>query len=197
MLLIKIALIVLSSILSILVLLGIPGTWGIVLLSSIYAYFADFVPIGTDKRVLIILASMAGVAELLEILVSLLGSRKRKVAKATLIASIICGIIGSLFLSLPVPLVGSFVGLLVGTFCGAFFYEGLTGASSQKPAPEKALQTQAEPVLSAENHLSIEERGWGLAFKIALAVLVSRVIASFLKTAIAVAMAVYLAFRLF
>ncbi len=70
-------------------------------------------------------------------------------------------------IGVPVFLIGSLLGLLLGTFLGAFLYE-----------------------------IFITKKLW-IALRSALAVFFSRLVASFLKTAIGVGMGIYLGYRLF
>jgi uncharacterized protein len=84
--------------------------------------------------------------------------------------AIISSVVGGLIgaiIGVPVFLIGSLLGLLLGVFLGALIYE-------------LAMTKQI-----------------GLALKAALAVFFSRMVASFIKTCIAVGMGVYLGFKIF
>src|SRR5262249_4050689 len=84
--------------------------------------------------------------------------------------AIISSVVGGLIgavIGVPVFLIGSLLGLLLGAFLGAFIYE------------------------------LIMTKQIGLALKSALAVFFSRMVASFIKTCIAVGMGIYLGFKIF
>ena len=84
--------------------------------------------------------------------------------------AIICSVVGGLIgaiVGVPVFLIGSLLGLLLGAFLGALIYE------------------------------LIATKEVGPALKAALAVFFSRMVASFLKTCIALGMGIYLVFKLF
>ncbi len=84
--------------------------------------------------------------------------------------ALIASIIGGLIgavVGVPVFLIGSLLGLLLGVFLGALVYEFLV------------------------------EKDFSKALKAALAVFFSRLVASFMKTCLALGMFVYLCFRLF
>jgi uncharacterized protein YqgC (DUF456 family) len=84
--------------------------------------------------------------------------------------AIIASILGGLigaFVGVPVFLIGSLLGLLLGVFLGAFLYEWIT------------------------------TRKLRVAFGSALAVFFSRIVATFVKTSIALGMGIYLGFKVF
>ena len=64
---------------------------------------------------------MAGLGELIELGVRIVGSRKSKVPNGAIVAAIIGGLIGAI-IGVPVFLIGSLLGLLLGVFFGAFLY---------------------------------------------------------------------------
>jgi len=84
--------------------------------------------------------------------------------------ALIASIVGGLVgavIGVPVFLIGSLLGLLLGVFLGALIYEFLV------------------------------EKDFAKALKAALAVFFSRLVASFMKTSLALGMFIYLCFRLF
>jgi uncharacterized protein YqgC (DUF456 family) len=83
--------------------------------------------------------------------------------------AIIASFVGGILgaiIGVPVFLIGSLLGLLLGVFLGALIYE-----------------------------LAVT-KDWGVALKSAIAVFFSRLVASFMKTCIAVAMGIYLGFKI-
>lgn len=106
----------------ILVPLGFPGTWVIVLCAFFYSIFTDFQAGRSDFWPLFFVILMAVVAELLEFGIGILASKRTKVSNGAIVASIIGGLFGTM-IGLPIFIIGSFLGLLLGTFLGAFVYE--------------------------------------------------------------------------
>lgn len=148
----------------VLVTLSFPGTWVIVAAAFVYSLLANFQ--SPDWQVLLLLVVVAAVAELIEFLVGVLGSRKMQVPTGAIVASVIGGIIG-VIVGVPIIIVGPLIGLLLGVFLGAFLYSLITGK-----APRQSLQ-------------------------FALHTTFSRALAIFVKTFIAIGMALYLGFQIF
>ncbi len=108
-------------------------------------------------------------AFLAEILEFLVGALGAKAAHVST-GAVIASVLGGLvgaLVGVPVFLMGSFLGLLLGAFLGAFLFE-----------------------LFMTRHFK-------LATQAAIAVFFSRMVASFLKTCIALGMATYLSYKLF
>lgn len=110
---------------------------------------------------------MAILAEILEFFVGTWGGKMLIEVSTGAIVSSIIGGLLGAFIGVPIFLIGSFLGLLLGAFLGALIYEWI--------------------------HL----KSFSVAMKAATAVFFSRMVASFLKTCIAVAMASYLSYKLF
>ncbi|MDO8520316.1 MAG: DUF456 domain-containing protein [Deltaproteobacteria bacterium] len=106
----------------VLVPLGLPGTWLIVSIAFLYSLFRDFQMGRNDFWVLLVVIFLALLAELLELGIGVIGSRKLKVSNGAIIASIAGGIIGAI-IGVPVLLIGGLIGLFIGVFAGAFIYE--------------------------------------------------------------------------
>lgn len=112
-------------------LVGAPGNWLMILAVAIYAYF---VPpqwrVGIAWSTVLLLAVMAAVGELIELLASAYGAAKvggsKRGAALSLLGSIIGGLAG-VFIALPVPVVGPIIGALlfasVGALAGAMLGE--------------------------------------------------------------------------
>ncbi len=145
---------------------GLPGVWLIVASSILYSFFYDYAPGVSDIWVNVILVFLGLIAEAFEFLVGTLGGRMVTEISTGAIVSSVIGGIIGAIIGVPVFLIGSFLGLLLGAFLGAFVYEFLV------------------------------KKDFIIAFKSAVAVFFSRMVASFLKTCIAVGMTVYLGFKL-
>ncbi len=151
----------------ILVPLGLPGLWLIVATSLTYSYFYDFGPGSSDYWVNAILFLLALLAEVLEFLVGTFGSKAMVEVSTGAIISSIVGALIGAMIGVPVFLIGAFLGLLLGAFLGAFIYEWIV------------------------------QKDFSVAVTTAVAVFLSRMVASFLKTCIALVMATYLSWKLF
>lgn len=147
--------------------LGLPGTWVIVLTSLVYSFFYSLDGGASSalwvNGVLIVLAMFG---ELMEFVIGTFGSKPLKVSNGAIVCAFIGGIIGAV-IGVPVFLIGAVLGLFIGAFVGAFVYEWAT------------------------------LNDFGRAFVNALAVLATRIVASFLKTTLAVGMGIYLVFKIF
>jgi uncharacterized protein YqgC (DUF456 family) len=147
--------------------LGLPGTWVIVIGAVVYSLFFGFD--GGASSALAVNAILIGIAvfgEIVEFFVGTLGSKPLKVSNGAIVCAFIGGIVGAI-IGVPVFLIGSLLGVFLGAFLGAFIWELATLGSV------------------------------GRALTNALAVLATKVVATFLKTALAIGMAVYLLFKLF
>lgn len=108
----------------VLVPLGLPGTWLIVGLSVVYSLFRDFQAGRNDFWVLLVVILLAGIAELLELGIGIIGARKFKVSSGAIVFSIIGGVIGAA-IGVPMMMIGGLLGLFIGVFAGAFAFEML------------------------------------------------------------------------
>ena len=142
----------------ILAVLGFPGTWLIVLAALGYAQVENFGRPGQNYRVIALLVFLALLAEAFEFIISIVGAKRMAVSNGAIVLSFVGGFVGTLVGSFFLPIFGSSLGLFAGAFLGAFFYE-----------------------LAARLPLD-------RAIKTAFAVLLSRVLAVFFKTAIALVM---------
>ncbi len=147
--------------------LGLPGTWLIVVGAVLYSIFFSFDG-GTSSAwvVDLILIGMAIFGEIVEFFVGTLGSKPFKVSNGAIVCAFIGGIVGAI-IGVPVFLIGSLLGLFLGAFLGAFIWELATLGSV------------------------------GRALTNALAVLATKIVATFLKTTLAIVMAIYLLFKIF
>ncbi len=102
--------------------LGFPGTWLMVIASFVFSLLGDFQSGRSDFWVLFLVVLMAVIGEVIEYMVGIMGSKKFQVTGGAIVCSIIGGLIGA-FIGIPVVVIGSLLGLLVGTFLGAWLYE--------------------------------------------------------------------------
>lgn len=99
----------------------LPGTWAIVLAAAGYAWLTDGNTIG--GTLVAVLAGVALVAELLELLMSAMTARKVGASRRAGWGALIGGFAGMFVFSLPFPIIGTMFGALVGCFAGALIAE--------------------------------------------------------------------------
>ncbi|HCU24837.1 MAG TPA: hypothetical protein DF383_07455 [Deltaproteobacteria bacterium] len=147
--------------------LGLPGTWVIVAGSLLYSFFDSFDGGATSPWR--VNAILIGLAAFGEIVEFAVGTLGGKPFRVSngAIVSAFFGGIVGGIIGVPVFLIGALLGIFLGAFLGALFYEWIT------------LKT------------------FSRAFVNAMAVLASRIVATFLKASLAVGMGVYLAFKIF
>ncbi|MBI4412299.1 MAG: DUF456 domain-containing protein [Deltaproteobacteria bacterium] len=102
--------------------LGFPGTWLMVVVSFVYSLIADFQTGKSDFGILFVVILLAVVGEVLEFGIGVWGGKKMSVSNRTIVASLIGGVLGA-FIGVPVLLIGSILGLFAGVFAGAFLSE--------------------------------------------------------------------------
>ncbi len=102
--------------------LGFPGTWLMVIATFLYSLVANFQTGKSDLWVLGIATLLALLAEGVEYGIGIMVGRKFKVADGTVVASLVGGILGAI-IGVPMALIGSLLGLFLGVFAGAFAYE--------------------------------------------------------------------------
>ncbi len=147
--------------------LGFPGTWVMVVATLAYLLFGDLNPGGSEWFVLVVVALMAGLGELIELGTRIVGSKVARVSNGAIVAAIVGGLIG-VIVGVPIFLIGSLLGLLFGVFLGAFFYS-----------------------------LVFEKNSIAGALWVALATTTSQVVALFFKTCIGLAIIIYLTIIIF
>lgn len=146
--------------------LSFPGTWVMLIAAVIFSLLGDLYPGGSELLALLVVTALAGLGELIELGVRIVGSRMAKVPNGAIVAAIVGGLIGAI-IGVPVFLIGSLLGLLLGVFLGAFAYGFLT---------TKKLSD---------------------SLMMAVATMLSQVVALFAKTCVGIAIIVYLTFVLF
>lgn len=111
--------------------LGFPGTWLMVIAAFVFSLLGDFQPGKSDFWVLCFVVLMAATGEVIEYMVGIMGSKKFQVTGGAIACSIVGGLIGA-FVGIPVAVIGSLLGLLVGTFLGAWLYEMILNRDIKK-----------------------------------------------------------------
>ena len=117
----------------ILVLLGLPGTW-LMLILAVGVELIDTMWIGSEDKETFgwiwigVCAVLAVLGEVLEAIAGAVGTRKGGGTKRGMIGAIIGGIVGAIALTpfIPIPILGTLIGALIGTFVGALIGE-MTG----------------------------------------------------------------------
>ncbi|MEE9120540.1 MAG: DUF456 domain-containing protein [Syntrophobacteria bacterium] len=100
------------------VVLGLPGTWLILVASVFYGWLTDFAII--TSQLLLGLLALAVVAEILEFSAGLWGARRYGGTKKAMVGTMIGGILGTVALSPMLFGFGTIVGAFFGAFVGAF-----------------------------------------------------------------------------
>lgn len=147
--------------------LSLPGTWLIAIVSILYSFFYKFD--GGATSAWWVVGWLLGLAAFGEVMEFVVGTFGSKAVKVSN-GAIIAAFIGGiigLIVGVPVFLVGSLIGLFVGAFLAALIYEWIVEHSFLK------------------------------ALRVAAAVLATRMVASVLKTTLAVGMGIFLLFKIF
>ena len=100
------------------VVLGLPGTWLILVTSFFYGWLTGFAIIST--KLLFGLLALAVVAELLDLTLGLWGARRYGGTKKAMVGTMVGGILGAVALSPMLFGAGTIVGAFLGAFVGAF-----------------------------------------------------------------------------
>lgn len=106
-----------------LVVLGLPGTWLMVLSAALFAWAYWETAIG--RWTLLTLVGLAVIGEVLEFVAGVAGSQRaggtRRGAIGALAGGLIGGVVGTG--AIPIPLIGSLLGACAGAFAGAMILE--------------------------------------------------------------------------
>ena len=100
------------------IVLGLPGTWLILVTSVLYALVTDFAVI--NYQMLLGLLVLAVAAEVLEFWAGLWGARRYGGSKKAMLGTLIGGLIGAVILSPMLFGFGTIVGAFLGAFAGGF-----------------------------------------------------------------------------
>lgn len=127
--------------------LSFPGTWVMVAAAIVYALLGDLNPPGGSEWFpILVLVLLAGLGELIELGVRIVGSKMAAVPNGAIVAAIIGGIIGAI-VGVPIFLIGSLLGLLLGVFVGALLYS-LAHVKNTHQALKMALATTTSQIVA-------------------------------------------------
>src|SRR5205809_646151 len=110
-------------------LVGLPGTWLIVLAAVVVKVIEIFVPLGPTELLgwwtLVILLALAGVGELVEVGAGAAGTKVGGGTKRGMIGAVVGSLLGALIATfmIPIPLIGSLIGAVGGAAVGAIVGE--------------------------------------------------------------------------
>lgn len=104
--------------------LGLPGTWVMVIAAWGYNYVVDGDPVGT--RTILGTAVLAIIAEVFEFTLAAKYTKKYGGSRRAGWGAIIGGVVGAI-VGVPVPIVGSVIGAFAGAFIGAWLAERSRG----------------------------------------------------------------------
>lgn len=151
----------------VLVPISLPGTWLIVAASLVYSIFYGFD--GGQTSAWWVNGWLVGLATFGELMEFAVGTLGGKAVQVSngAIISAFIGGLVGLFIGVPVFLIGSLLGLFIGAFLGALVFELFV------------------------------QKSVGIAFKTACTVLATRVVASTLKTLLAIGMGIFLILKIF
>ena len=101
--------------------IGLPGNFLILLFSSLLAWYFKFEVIRIN--IIILLVALAILGELLELLIGIIGSKKKKASTSAIVGSIALSIIGAILFAPILFGFGAIIGAFLGAFFGAFIVE--------------------------------------------------------------------------
>jgi uncharacterized protein YqgC (DUF456 family) len=100
---------------------GLPGSWLILISSFVFAALTGFEDL--TRSVMLMLLALALVGELLELFLGIFVAKRFGASKYGMWGAFFGGIVGGVFGTAIFPLVGSVVGAMMGAFVGAFALE--------------------------------------------------------------------------
>jgi len=160
----SISLIVFAALCVLLVLVGLPGIW--IMLLGALAVDLWWQPVLLSNAALVALATLALFGEIIEFFASAVGAKRaggsRRASAGAIAGSVVGGIVGSIFI--PIPAMGTILGAALGA--GA-----LSLALELTKQPQKA---------------HVANRAPGHAVRVGLAAFKGRLLATIIKTAIAI-----------
>ena len=116
-----------------LVVVGLPGTWLMVLSTAGVAWLASW---QLEEEMfstwtLVIITAIAALGEVLEFISGVLGAKKAGGSGWGSFGALVGGLLGALFgtIFIPIFIVGSILGVCLGAFAGAALFEKLSGRS--------------------------------------------------------------------
>jgi uncharacterized protein YqgC (DUF456 family) len=109
--------------------LGLPGLWLMVVALIGYAFIDGFTHIGWGTIALVVV--LAGIAEALEAWLGFKFARRFGGSKRAGWGALVGGLVGAI-VGTPVPLIGSVIGAFLGAFIGAVVFEYIGGSEQRK-----------------------------------------------------------------
>jgi len=100
--------------------LGLPGLWVMILGLLGYGWFTDFRAVGMWTAALVLALALLG--EIIETWLGFRFARKYGASKRAAWGALIGGLVGAV-VGVPVPVIGSVIGAFVGSFTGAAVFE--------------------------------------------------------------------------
>ena len=100
--------------------LGLPGLWVMMLGLLSYGWFTDFQTVGLWTTTLVLVLAVLG--ELIETWLGFRFARKYGASKRAAWGALMGGLVGAV-IGVPVPVIGSVIGAFVGSFAGAAVFE--------------------------------------------------------------------------
>jgi uncharacterized protein len=100
--------------------LGLPGLWVMMLGLLTYGWFTHFQTVGLWTTTLVVALALLG--ELIETWLGFRFARKYGASKRAAWGALMGGLVGAV-LGVPVPIIGSVIGAFIGSFAGAAVFE--------------------------------------------------------------------------
>lgn len=125
-------LLVINAVWLFLVILGLPGTWLMVLTTALLAWWQGGM---FSVYTLIALVVLALIGEIVEFFAGVAGTRQAGGSRGSAVGALVGGLVGGIVGTgaIPIPLVGSLIGACAGAAIGAFAVE-FTGGRSMDEA---------------------------------------------------------------
>ncbi|NIP37840.1 MAG: DUF456 domain-containing protein [Candidatus Dadabacteria bacterium] len=101
--------------------IGLPGNFLILITSGLLAWYFGFEVIKIN--IIILLAVLAVLGEVLEFVIGILGSKRKKASNKAIAGSVIFSIIGAILFAPVMFGLGAIIGAFLGAFFGAFIVE--------------------------------------------------------------------------
>jgi uncharacterized protein YqgC (DUF456 family) len=100
---------------------ALPGNWILLAIATAYAWLTGFTQLGWGG--LGIMAGLAVLAEVLELIVGLTWTAKKGATRRGTLGAFLGGLVGAILCAQFVPPIGPMVGAFGGTFAGAYLFE--------------------------------------------------------------------------
>jgi uncharacterized protein YqgC (DUF456 family) len=100
---------------------ALPGNWVLLVIATAYAWMTDFVRVGWVA--LAVMAGLAVIAEVLELIVGLTWTAKHGATRRGTFGAFVGGLIGAVATAQWVPPFGAMLGAFGGSFAGAYVFE--------------------------------------------------------------------------